>query len=1101
MRTLIQLSRGTLFALVAASLLFAPLPAAGQKSGTEADKQKEEKKPLPLEPERKVEFTTTEGTWMSLDVSPDGNTLIFDLLGDLYTIPAEGGKAVRVTEGMGFDSQPRYSPDGKWITFVSDRGGSYNLWIAKADGSDAKQLSKEQQAEFISPEWTVDGNFVIVSKATPASGGADLWMYHKDGGSGLKISKGGPARGGGGDGPPPQGPSYFGAAVSSDGKYIYFARQAPRGGGSPTVRDCQIIRRTVEDGEDDPITFEFGNAFRPAISPDGSKLVYGSRYENKTGLRLLDLNTGEEKWLKYPVQRDEQESRPTRDLLPGYAFTPDGGAIIAAYGGTFNRIDIGSGNETRIPFSADVSLDIGPNLYVKHKFDEGPVRARLAQEPAVAPDGKSIAFSALAAVYTMEIPGGKPARLTSKENAREFQPSYSPDGNWIAFVTWTTRGGEIWKTRSDGSGAPVRLTKVPAFYRDPVWSPDGTQIFALRASRPVRVNHPSDFLAPQPGLDIIRLSSSGGDTTTVVPSRGLGKPHFGPEKDRLYVYGNDGLISFRFDGTDRRLHFKVVGKSRGARPNPARDVRISPDGTMAMALLTSQLYIFPVPKGSAEPPTIDVEKPAVPSKQLTTIGADSFAWADGGKTLTWTVGSTFYRKPLSEVTFEQKKPEKKEGEEKAAEEKVLKPRAPEAEEISIVVEKPRYTPRGTVVLRGAKAVTMKGDEVIEDSDIVVTDNRIAAIGRRGAVSLPAGAKIIDVRGKTIIPGLIDVHAHWEVRHQVLDTEDYTFWSNLAYGVTTGRDPQTNTNDTFAYRDLVDTGDMIGPRIFTTGPGVFSDTDFQSYEEALDTIARYKKYYRTETLKSYLVGNRKQRQWVVQASKALGIIPTTEGGSNFEMNLTHAVDGFAGNEHALPITPVYNDVIQLFARTGITYTPTLLVAYGGPQGKYYFFEHGDVYNDKKLRRFNPEAVIDEKTARLPFYRDDQYIFPEIAKYANEIYLAGGKIGLGGHGELQGLQCHWEMWALGMGGMKPHDILRVGTLYSAQALGYGDELGSLEPGKMADLLVLDKDPLADIHNSNTIRYVMRNGEMFNGDTLDRIWPDAKPLPEPWWWKGMP
>jgi hypothetical protein len=819
---------------------------------------------------------------------------------------------------------------------------------------------------------------------------------------------------------------------------------------------------------------------------------------------VQDLKTGEERWLKFPVQRDEQESRPTRDLLPGFAFLPDGRSVIAAYGGKFKKIDLATGEDSVIPFAADIKLDIGPNLYVKHKFSEGPVRARLAQEPEVSPDGTTIAFSALAAVYTMKLPDGKPVRLTSTENAREFQPSFSPDGNWISFVTWSTKGGHIWKMRSDGTGAPVRLTSIPAFYRDPVWSPSGDTIFALRTSRETRVNHPSDFLAPQPGLDIVRLPSAGGEAVMVVPARGLGKPHFGPEKDRVYVYGNDGLISFRFDGTDRKVLLKVVGKSRGPRPNPARDMRISPDGTMAMALLTSQLYVFPVPRGGVEPPTIDVSKPAVPAKQLTTIGADSFTWADKGKTLAWAVGSSFFRKPLSEVDFEAKKPEKKDDnadKPKEGDKEKAAPKAPEAEEISIVVERPRYSPRGSFVLRGAKAITMRGNEVIEDSDIVVTDNRIVAIGKRGSVQVPAGARIIDARGKTVMPGLIDIHAHWEVRHQVLDTEDYTFWSNLAYGVTTGRDPQTNTNDTFAYQDLVDTGDMIGPRIFTTGPGIFSDTDFQSYEEARDTIARYKKHYRTETLKSYLVGNRKQREWVVQASKELGIIPTTEGGSNFEMNLTHAVDGFAGNEHALPIVPFYNDVVHLFAKTGITYTPTLLVAYGGPQGKYYFFETTDAYNDKKLRRFNPQAVLDEKTARLPWFRESEYIFPEIGKYANAIFQAGGKIGLGGHGELQGLQCHWEMWALGMGGMKPHDILRVATQYGAEAIGYGDELGSLEKGKMADLIVLDKDPLADIRNSNSVRYVVKNGEIFEGDTLNQIWPENKPLPEPWWWKGRP
>ncbi|REJ75734.1 MAG: amidohydrolase [Acidobacteria bacterium] len=1096
-----NLIRSLSSAAVIAALFLSSLAVPGQENG-EPEADDKEKKGLPLKPERKVEFTTDEGTWMSVDVSPDGSTLVFDLLGDLYTIPAEGGKATRVTSGMGFDAQPRYSPNGEWLAFVSDRNGSNNVWISKADGSEAKVLTKEEQAEFVSPEWTPDGDFIVVSKTTPQSSGAELWMYHRLGGTGLKISKGGP-RNADSDGPPPPGPSYYGAVVSANWKYIFFARQAPRSGPRLNVPDCQIIRRDVNAGEEDQITFEPGNAFRPELSPDGSKLVFGTRYEGKTGLKVRDLRTGEERWLKYPVLRDEQESRPTRDLLPGYSFLPDGNAIVVSYGGKFYKVELSDGKASQIPFTADISLEIGPSLYVDHKLAEGPVKARLVQEPEFAPDGKRIAFSALGALYTQNLENGSPERLTDSREPREFQPSFSPDGRWIAFVTWSTKGGHIWKT--DGNSV-VRVTGTPAFFRDPVWSPDGTRIFALRASRPVRVNHPSDFLGAQPGLDIVSVPSDGGEASVVIPSRGLGKPHFGPERDRVYVYGDDGLVSYRFDGSDRKLHLKVLGKSRRGRPNPARDVRISPDGKMAMALLTSQLYVFPVLAAGAEPPEIDVSKPPVPVSQLTNIGADSFAWADGGKTLSWVVGSTIYTQPLSSVNFEEEKEKDKKkedkGEEDKSDEKKEEPKDPPPyAEREISVERERYVPKGTVVLSGAKAITMNGDEVIENSVIVVTDNRIKAIGKRGLVPIPDGARVIDVRGKTIIPGIIDVHAHWEVRHQVLDTEDYTFWGNLAYGVTTGRDPQTNTNDTFAYQDLVDTGDMIGPRIFTTGPGIFSDTDFKSYEQARDTIARYKRHYRAETLKSYLVGNRKQRQWVAMASKELGIIPTTEGGSDLKLNLTHAIDGFAGNEHSLPVVPLFKDVIELFARTKITYTPTLLVSYGGPQGKFYFFEASDVYGDEKLKRFNPQAVLDEKTARLPWFRESEYIFPEIAKFTNEIYLAGGRVGIGGHGELQGLQCHWEMWALGMGGMKPHDILKVATTHGAEAIGFGSELGSLEPGKAADLVVLDKDPLSDIRNTNSVRYVMKNGEMYEGDTLDRIWPDRKPLPEAWWWEGKP
>lgn len=1087
------------------SFIFSVLPiGSGIQAQENAAKteNKKEKKGLPLKTERKVEFTTDEGTWMSLDLSPDGKTIIFDLLGEFYTLPISGGEAKPLMTGLPFDSQPKFSPDGKMIAFVSDRSGSNNLWISKADGTDAKQLSQEKQAEIISPVWTADGEYILVSKSSPSTlGAAELWMYHKLGGGGLRITKGKPPAPSE-DGPPRSGPSAYGAIPTNDGKFIYYAKQAPRSGARIAVQDCQIIRRNLVTGEEVQITFAYGNAFRPLISPDGKTLIFGTRYESKTGLRIRDLTTGEERWLKYPIQRDEQESRPTRDILPGYVFTPDGKEIIISYGGKIKRVAVSDGSASDIPFSAKVSLDIGPSLYVPKKIDQGDVKARLIQEPEVSPDGKRIAFSALLALYTLDLENGKPQRLTKTDSPREFQPSWSPDGNWISYVTWSTNdGGNIWKVRADGSGSPEKVTKTPAFYRDPVWTPDGKSIIALRASRPLRVNHPSDFLDPQPGLDIVKVSLNGGGAEVILPANGSGKPHFSSETDRVYVYGNKGLISVRFDGTDSRTHFKVVGKSRGTTPSPASEVRLSPDGKHGLALVLGQVYYFIAPRGGGDPTTIDISKSPVPLKKLTNIGADSIAWADGGKTVSWTVGSSFYRQSVSTIVFD---PPKKTEDEKKPEDADAKKNEPEvslAKEINITIEAKRHTPKGKILLRDGRVITMRGNEVIENADVLIEDNRISAIGRRGSFAVPEGAQIFDVTGKTIMPGMIDIHAHWEVRHSILDTEDYTFRANLAYGVTTGRDPQTSTNDTFAYQDLVDTGDMVGPRIFTTGPGIFSNTDFQSYEEAKSTVARYQKYYRTDTLKSYLVGNRQQRQWVVQASKELGIIPTTEGGSDFKLDLTHAIDGFAGNEHSLPIVPIYKDVVELFAQSGITYTPTFVVAYGGPQGKYYFFEKGDLYHDKKLQQFTPRAVLDEKMARIPRFMDSEFIFPQIAEGANAILKAGGKIGLGGHGELQGLQCHWEMWALKMGGMENHDILRVATLLSAEAIGHGNELGSLEKGKFADLVILDKNPLDDIKNTNTIRYVMKNGEMFDGDTLTQMYPDKKELPTPWWQMDKP
>lgn len=1036
---------------------------------------------LPIKAARTLRFTTDEGTWTSLDVSPDGRTIVFDLLGDLYAIPVTGGKATRLTSGMPWDCMPRWSPDGKSIAFISDRDGGDNLWTINPDGTGARRITKEVDNALSSPAWTPDGQYLVVRRFGPYPSAENyltnvpLWMYHKDGGSGIQIFPGSATA----------KTTNTGVAFSPDGRTMYVSTH----GGGYTGENIGAYQITAFDratGDSRPLTSAAGGALRPVASADGRWLVYVTRAGTKSALRLRDLKSQEDSWLVAEVQRDDQEGYAPNDVFPGYAFTPDSRAVIFPQGGKIHRVDVATHQVTTIPYSADVEMGMAEHLQLPLKVDDGPVPVTQLMHVAESGDGRRLAFGAVGKLYIADMNGttiSAPRRLTSI-TTREYLPAFSPDGAWIAFATWSdSTGGFLWKARADGSAAPVQLTREPAFVSGIDWSPEGDRV--VFTAQPRQAGLGSGSVA-QIG-DLHWISADGGEQhvivrTTSAPALitsntgGAGRVYyldFIPNPTPGFnATQMTGLYSVRYDGTDKRTHARLTTMQ-----GSGVVVRVAPDEHSLIVLDRDDLYALPLTPAGAEGLAVNFQSPAVPLRRMTDEGANYIGWANGGRTIAWSFANRYYHASMAAVLAS------------------TDTTTWGITRAQVQLTAARDSPQGRVLLRGARIVTMKGDEVLARGDILIDNNRIAQVG--ASVRAPAGARVIDVSGKTIIPGIVDIHAHPKTGRELAQEQEWSIASNLAYGVTTTRNP-SGSRWNVAWNELIETGEMIGSRIYATGfPLTSNNIPIKSYDDALHAVRRYKAQG-VNSLKQYLQPRRIQRQWVLQAARAEGINATNEGAADLKADITMAIDGYTGLEHSIGHVPLYKDVVTVLADSKITYTPTLVVAYGGPAGDTYWRARTDLEKDPKTAYFTPADLLYRQARRRPLIIAEDYITADIARGVRDVVRAGGRAGLGSHGQQDGIAAHWELWMLQSGDMTPMEALRIATIYGAESIGYGADLGSIEKGKLADLVVLNSNPLTNIHNSTDIKYVVKNGEIYEAASLDRIWPTNRKFPKPYWVK---
>lgn len=1029
----------------------------------------------PAGPVKSLSFTTDEGTWMNLDVSPDGKQIVFDLLGDIYTMPVGGGKATILAAGPAYEVQPRFSPNGKFISYTSDKEGGDNIWLMNADGSGKRSLTKETFRLLNNAVWTPDNQYIIARKhftSTRSLGAGEMWQYHiAGGGEGIQLTK---RKNDQQDAGEPE--------VSPDGKYVYYSEDVSPGpyfqyNKDPNGEIYNIKRINRESSETETVAGGQGGAARPELSPDGRLLAFVKRVRLKSVLFIQDLSTGEE-WPVYDdLSRDQQEAWAIFGVYPNFAWTPDSKNIIFYAKGKIRNLDVNSQVVSVIPFEITSTHTITEALHFEQKVftDEFPVK--MIRQLTTSPDGRKIAFNAAGYIYVKELPDGKPERLTKGKDF-EFDPEFSPDGKSVVYVSWNDEFKGCINKAEINSGRVSTLTTEKGFYYTPRFSNKGDKIVYRKGSGNVMLGF---TYGKNPGIYV--MSASGGSAVKISDS-GI-RAYFSTNDSRIYFQssenGKKAFKSMDLNGGTVRTHYTSQYASQFVP---------SPDGKWLAFTELFNAYITPL-VNTNNSLDLSASNKSLPLTKVTRDAGTYLHWSKDSKKLNWTLGSQYFSRELkNSFSFVEGAPAN------------LPAIDSTGTEIGLVLKSD--LPESTIALTNARIITMKGDEVIENGTIVIQNNRITAVGPANQVKVPDDAKVIPADNQTIMPGIVDVHAHLPTSPDGISPEqDWGYYTNLAYGVTTSHDPSSNTEMVFSQAEMLKAGTIVGPRVYSTGTILYgADGDFKAVINSLDDARsnlRRLKAVGAFSVKSYNQPRREQRQQIIQAARELKMEVVPEGGSTFFHNMSMILDGHTGIEHNIPVVPVYKDVLSLWNASKTAYTPTLIVSYGSQSGENFWYDRTNVWENERLLNFTPRPIIDSRSRRRSTSEFGDYGHIEVSKAAKAIADGGTKVNLGAHGQIQGIGAHWELWMLAQGGMSPLQAIRSATLNGAEYLGMSKEIGSLEPGKLADLIVMEDNPLDDIRNTEKIKFVMLNGRLYDAETMNETGSREKTHNKFWWQTG--
>jgi Tol biopolymer transport system component/imidazolonepropionase-like amidohydrolase len=976
---------------------------------------------------RPVHLTLHEGTNIGAALSPDGRTIALDLQGTLWTMPAQGGTATPITDIFLDARQPSWSPDGRQIAFQAYRDSTWQIWTIKPDGTDLHPVTASPFDDR-EPVWSPDGGRIAFS--SDRSGSYDVWVLTVSSGDVRQVTTA------------PSNEFMPAWRTATELAYVSDRRE------NPGIYAIAIAGQAAGERAEKLVAAAAGALAAPAFGPNGEiafNAIAGSHSHLMVSSGSADESRG--------AARLRDIADPDEDVFPFRPQWLPNGEVLYTADGKIKRRPAAGGPPRPIEFTADVSFTRPAFTPKRHRFDlTGPQPARGITHPALSPDGQRVAFAALGDLWMMPIDGA-PRRLTS-DPALDTAAAWSPDGRSLAYVS--DRGGStnIW-IRDLGSGGDRELTHGSVAATFPAWSPDGARIAYVDADGQ---------------LQVVNVAS--GATTKIHDHLNEpGRPSWSPDGSAVVV-SSLKVYSTRFrEGTNQVLRIAVDGSGeRWFEPAPHKSIGMredygpvwSPDGTQMAAIVDGLLTAWPVGRDGA---------PLGPPRALATDRAGSPTWSADSRQILYQTDSGL---KIVEV-----------GTRRVVHEIV--PRLTWSPAPPQYIASASNSPR--TIIHAGRLWDGKTDAIRRDIDIVVEGRRIRSVDahreHQGAV--------IDASNETVIPGLIEIHTHLNA-----DFGEALGRAFLAWGVTTVRNPATNSFAAMEFREAFESGARVGPRLITTGepfdgtriyyPGGTSLADTGQ----LPLQLQHAQAFDFDFVKTYVRLPDLMQRRIIEAAHAMGMPVTSHelypavayGADGVEHIRGTSRRGYSPKVTALMRS--YRDVIDLLTASKMTLTPTI-----GIQGGFRLQTLRDAswIDDPRFQKLYPQPVIQRwrETSRASrtaaALEDAQRLVTPQERTVFQIVRGGGRVTAGTDAPINpyGLSLLMELEHYESGGLTPVEVLRTATVVPADAMGLGADLGSIEPGKLADLSFIDGDPLQRIGDLRRVRRVMKDGNLYTVSAL--------------------